>query len=306
MVRKLEDEKMNFIEKYRELSSQVIGENRIINSLDDAIKIGNAFNNLRNVIVQYFLKESWIKVIFVPHYRGEQNHKWNIENGICRGLNISSEEAKALEKKAILKFEEIVKEEIGEIALRNVFNNLKYGKEWDLLFQAQHAGVKTTLVDFTVFIKVALFFAVQESEKIENSVAQLWVFMIPEKNIFGDNANLKDDVFLNYLDPFNVSNDFIVSTSSYLDDIINRPFDLRRNKQGGSFFVSNNESISIALNKRKDLEPFIYRFTIPQDKKKEIRKQLKDTGIDEAFLEIIKDEKLDAIAKKVNELIYQK
>jgi Zn-dependent M16 (insulinase) family peptidase len=76
----------------------------------------------------------------IPHYRGEQNYDWDITSGVFRKPleNLPPEKAKELEKNAIKEFENVVTEKISTKILRNIFNDKGFGKDWDLLFQAQH------------------------------------------------------------------------------------------------------------------------------------------------------------------------
>ena len=90
-----------------------------------------------------------------------------------------------MEQKAIYEFEKIINEKIGKDVFRDLFNKYKYGKEWDLLFQAQHAGIKTTITDWTDSIETALYFATEKSKdaNIEIFNCQIWCYMVPKEKI---------------------------------------------------------------------------------------------------------------------------
>src|SRR5665648_449527 len=125
-------------EAFEKTKHEIVGENLIISSVDDAEKLHELFIKLRGELFRRQIVE------IMPHYRGEQKYGWDIRSGIFRPpLNIENPQVgKDLEKRAIQEFEKTIVEKIGSKVLRDIFYNKKYGKDWDLLFQAQHAGVK--------------------------------------------------------------------------------------------------------------------------------------------------------------------
>ena len=150
----------------------------IINSVEDA-------KLLHKKLIDFSLDLSLNGVAdIMPHYRGEQDYKWDIRSGVFRNKmkDNTSENGKKLEQKLVKTFEEKIIEKFGEFIIRNVSIQGKYTKEWDLLFQAQHAGIKTTITDWSCDIERSLFFATELSKDklIENSNGQLWWFTYPK------------------------------------------------------------------------------------------------------------------------------
>ncbi len=175
---------------------------------------------------------------FMPHYRGEQKFGWDILPGIFRLplTHLSNVEGKKLEEQATKEFEEVVETKIGSNVLRRIFNAEKYGKAWDLLFQAQHAGIRTTLTDWTAFIVSALFFATEKSiyEDVEKSDAQLWCQMVPEENIISDSQYFPKESMYN-LNPSDIGNVYLINPSIYIDNVEERLFEYNMYRQKGSF-----------------------------------------------------------------------
>lgn len=122
--------------------------------------------NLHKRMVQIETKAVFARDIYaMPHYRGEQKFGWDISPGISRVVSgkATVDEVRQLEKAALQEFEIEVASKIGKEALRTLFYNEKHGKDWDMLFQAQHAGIKTSLLDWTPEILQGLFFATRKA-----------------------------------------------------------------------------------------------------------------------------------------------
>lgn len=61
---------------------------------------------------------------FMPHYRGEQKYGWDIIPGVFRPplTSLSNIDGKKQEKLATIEFENTIKNNIGDHALRQLFN----------------------------------------------------------------------------------------------------------------------------------------------------------------------------------------
>lgn len=258
-------------EAFELTKAEIIGDNLIITSVEEAERFHERFIELRTAL---FFRQI---IEVMPHYRGEQNSGWDIRSGIFRPpLTITDPGiGKELEKKAVQEFENVIKQKVGPNVLREIFNNEKHGKDWDLLFQAQHAGVRTTLTDWSAFIVSALFFATEESKirEIEEADGQLWCFIIPIINILGHGSFPSRNSFYD-LDPFDMKGTYMINPSSYLDDIQNRIFEYRMFRQKGRFVMCSNDSCHIPLNKQPHLQKYLFRLQIPAKYKKAIREEL--------------------------------
>jgi hypothetical protein len=243
----------------------------------------------------------------MPHYRGEQKFGWDITPGISRveKAKASAAIARGLEKDALEKFELEISSNFGEEALRTIFYNEKHGKDWDLLFQAQHAGIKTSLLDWTPEIIQALFFATEKSnvDDIENSDGQLWVYLARFHTIKSHNEFPIKDSFYDQ-DPSFLSEGYLINSSIYLDDIEKRLFESRMFKQKGRFFLSSYDNFGIAMNKQKEVEPLLFKFIIPASYKLKIREELTQRGITREYLYVEENPSHQAIIDFINQSIY--
>lgn len=196
-------------------------------------------------------------------------------------MNISDPQVgKQLEQRAIEEFEDVIKSKVGSHVFRDLFYEEKHGKDWDLLFQAQHAGIKTTLTDWSAEIISALFFATEESTDpaIENADGQLWCYLVPEPLLLGHNNIPVRETFYD-MDPYKIDQTYLINVSSYLDNIEERIFEYRMYRQKGRFVMSASKNCHIPLNKQDYIQQFIFRFRIPKEFKKTIRKELEKRGV---------------------------
>lgn len=247
---------------------------------------------------------------YTVHYRGEQCDEWDITSGIFRPdlKSMDVEQGKILEKKAILEFERVITEKIGDRALRNIYNKTLYGHDWDLLFQSQHAGIKTTLIDWTMQYPVALFFAVEKSPKpeIENAGAQFWCFMMPNeihKNVQRGN-NLDGNFF--HLNPFEIDQFMMIDPSVYLDNLNERIFEYRMMRQLGKFWVQPRALTNVPFNQIPEFQNLLLRVRIPAESKARIRKELENTPVPLTRKHLYYEEnpEYDDLIKGINERVF--
>lgn len=199
---------MTIQEAFEETKKEFISEDLTVKSLDEAVDLHKRFIELRTAL-------SIEKQIMdmMPHYRGEHNFGWDIRSGIFRlPLNINDPETgKDLEERAIREFETTITQKVGGNVFRDIFNQEKHGKDWDLLMQAQHAGIKTTLTDWTPEIISAMYFATEWSSnaETEKSDGQLWCFIVPTQYILSHNNYPTRKTFYD-LNPFNLERTILV------------------------------------------------------------------------------------------------
>lgn len=124
------------------------------------------------------------------YYRGQLSNNWNLKSSIARDLS-SAEEVKILERKIIEEFERQMKEtnQLHKLLIHK--DPIAHQNAWSLLFQAQHYGVPTRLMDWSLSAEVGLYFALDNSA-FDDVDGQYWVIYMPQNKILIDNNSMKD------------------------------------------------------------------------------------------------------------------
>jgi hypothetical protein len=240
---------MTWEDKLYFTKNEFVTEPIIITSLDAAENFHKQLIQLRCKLIERGL------IDIMPHYRGEQKYGWDIKPGIFRPPleNLKNEDGKKLEKQAIQEFEKVITQQLGKNTLRNIFNNETFGKEWDLLFQAQHAGIRTTLTDWSAEIISALYFATEESSNsdIESEDAQLWALLVPINRIISHTTSGASNS-LYEINPFDTAESYLINPSSFLDEIDTRIFEYRMYRQKGRFLMPPATTCKTPVNKQPE------------------------------------------------------
>lgn len=240
----------------------------------------------------------------MPHYRCEQCFGWNIVPGIFRGTGAGYDAAngKALEEKAAAEFKIEVEKAMGKGVFRDLFEHKKFGGKWDLLFQAQHAGIKTTLIDWTAYIQRSIYFAVEESADpdINNTDGQLWVYLLPVVDLLSDGGY---DTFYDN-DPLNFNKGAMINVSVLLDDLDKRVFESRIARQGGRFYISAADKCNVPMNLQPDIAARLYRFRIPAASKAVIRNQLNARGVNRESIYVQENPAHQAVIDAINQRMF--
>ena len=229
----------------------------------------------------------------MPHYRGEQFYGWDILPGIFRppfSTTIDLKRARDIEKNGAELFKKKVTETYGDKHLFK-YSKKPYGEDWDLLFQAQHAGIKTNLIDLSTSSVHSSFFMSEPSIKHEKDDGQLWGLLVPFEFILNETTDYDKLLYPNY-NPYDLDTSFVCNVPTYIDNIDQRTYQFRLFRQHGRLFASNNSDLSVPLNKKDFWKNMMIRIKVKAEDKKTIYKGLKEIGIDKDRL--ILTEKEDA------------
>ncbi len=237
----------------------------------------------------------------MPHYRGEQNYGWDILPGIFRPPfvnEIDQSKSREIEKKGVEIFKQKVIDRYGE---EQIFkHSIKpYGEDWDLLFQAQHAGVKTNLIDLSTSSVLSSFFMCEPSEEYENSDGQLWGLLVPSEFIYNETSDYDKPVYPDF-SPYDLNTSFVCNVPTYIDDIDERIYQFRLFRQHGRLFASRNSDINVPLNKKEFWRNMMFRVKVSAEAKKTIYSELKKCGIDRKSMMIIESENADNMINEIN------
>jgi hypothetical protein len=198
-------------------------------------------------------------------FRGQNDVAWKLQPSFLRG------------KKDISEFTLITRFKQNASLLINRTPSTYF----DWLFQMQHHGVPTRLLDWTESALTALYFAV-DNDKFKNKDGALWILLPTELNKYSkiDNSDENNfipsfdmDILKNH-DPVTFNQDR-VSKLLPLAAIATRN-NARMQAQLGVFTISHRDITPI-----EDIESkqHVWKYVIPKAKKKNIKRELELLGI---------------------------
>jgi len=234
----------------------------------------------------------------MEYYRGHSIRDYQLINGLFRD-EFEIEHAKEIEKCLYNSFLYCVKK--GEInSIREPFKaeeeNYELKNLWYLLYQAQHLGLKTRLLDWSIGWETSLLFAV-ENEKYHGVDGSFWIFFCPEENQI-NSPNIKD---LMKISPTDIQESYMINSPIYmLDDVFDILGERRMGRQSGRFWVQSIENSKIPLNKQPYFQQFLREIIIDGDSKASIKKELAESGITLDWHNYRKDETILEVINQIN------
>jgi len=140
-----------------------------ITSLSDLKKVKDEFDKKRaEGVLQGNLKQDY--------YRGLGRENYTLKSYLSRFVNNDSD-LKRIEKESLEEFKNGT-DKIDPEFLRNSSSVHNFFNSWELMWQAQQAGLPTRLMDWSLAIETACFFAVMNEDN-DDSDGQLYVFTCP-------------------------------------------------------------------------------------------------------------------------------
>jgi hypothetical protein len=143
--------------------------------------------------------------------------------------------------------------------------------EWHVFFQAQHLGLKTRLLDWSLSWRVALWFAV-EDEKYFDEDGVVWIFACLKENQVNVDS-LK--VLSASCHPFEIIEDYMINVPIFVDDNLDGGLAQNRMRiQNGRFWIQPLEKSFISLEKQPKYEELLYKITINHEYKAKLKEEL--------------------------------
>ena len=182
-------------------------------SLRNTIKTKNDLLEVIELVRKYRLHIMLTKgQLICEMYRGQGRNNWKLEPNIVRNIrNVA--EIKNVEKQIINEFHEtLVKNNISK-HLQTGFLNGKFHSEWLLIEQAQHYGIPTRFMDWTINWEVALFFAVSNPND-DIFDADFWIYIVQPEQREVDNH---ESIYYNF-NPLEYEETKFLNAAGYLSD----------------------------------------------------------------------------------------
>jgi hypothetical protein len=170
---------------------------------------------------------------------------------------------------------------VSEIYIAEMNQGL-FEKVYYTIFQAQHLGIPTPFMDWSLDWRRALYFAI-ENENLIDQKGQLWVMLRPYYN--EDNAFSLNPYYLEQSVLINPSYDADAGLEKFLGE-------KRRSNQRGQFFILPENNCIEPLETNNDLGAHLILIVIEPELKKQIY-DLRQTTINDDLINLMKELRLD-------------
>lgn len=235
---------------------------------------------------------------FMEHYRGQGRPEYKLVPNISRELK-SANQVQTKEEELINGLKTALKKANIESILRLDSNLNDNQNLWNILIQAQHLGIPTRFLDWSLKWEVGLWFAV-ENPNNDGVDGQFWVFSVPNEIHPTDTR----DNFYNK-DLCNLDKTYLINAPIYWsDDLKEQIGEIKRQRQFGKFSVSSYENSIIPLENQPVINKYLEKYCIPAKAKMEIRLKLSSLGLDKEWL-YYRDANIE-ILEKINKICEEK
>ena len=203
-------------------------------------------NKVADLVSSVVLEESFDIELM---YRGQSDVDWELSPQIDRAQFLTYRERKGMTRR---EHEFKLLDQFRNSALPHV--SLQPQNQWQELALAQHHGLATRLLDWSLSPLVALYFAVNQKTDSDSAV---WCYKHDKKH------------FTNHLDPMSIDRPIVYDPPHVTSRIT---------AQSGKFIACPTGALL------SDLEKAPTKLVIPNNKRLNIKKQLAALGINEASL----------------------
>jgi hypothetical protein len=263
-------------------------QNLLIKSIDELEQIIHEIQELR---IYYDVMEN---------YRGHSLDEYKLNSGLAR-YDYPSDKLNEIEKNIYIDFFELVKskEDYIRLPFKDDTENYVLRNKWYSLFQAQHIGLKTRFMDWSINWRVALMFAVENEDYFEKN-GSLTIFIVPNDLLYHDKKLTQTTATT---DPFDVKIDMMINTPTYMfDDKFDFVGERRMGRQNGRFWMQSIENCNIPLEEQEIYKPLLLNLIIDGDSKQSIKTELERMGYTIDWHYFRKDEDVDKEIVMINEI----
>lgn len=237
---------------------------------------------------------------FIENYRGQSLDTYKLVNGFSR-FNHKPNNLMTKERKLFDKYVSQVKNHKIDF-IQEPYHQQQYEfiREWFFLYQAQHLGLKTRLMDWTMRWEIALLFAVNE-ERHHRKDGQFWIFICPRK--YNINSGNLDDIYNKH--PLEIDKNYMINSPFY-QDIEEGEYigEKRRTRQHGRFFIQPFFKGLVPMEEQPELKLYLHKYIIDGNSKKRIREELGNITSEWAYYR--HDDNVSLKIKYLNDLVIKK
>jgi hypothetical protein len=204
----------------------------------------------------------------MEHFRGQGRAEYKLVPNISRKI-LTAKQILIKENELINCLKTALKKENIEHILRIDCTLKNKQNLWNILIQAQHLGLPTRFLDWSLKWEVGLWFAV-ENPRNDDVDGQFWVFSAPDEihpTDTRDNFYNKDLAFLDKT--------YLINPPIYWSNVLNEQIgEIKSQRQFGKFSVSPFDKSIIPLEDQPEISPYLEKYCIPAEAKAQIRLEL--------------------------------
>ena len=243
----------------------------------DCIKYLNSYDEISALVSSIQYRRIFNNSI-MEHYRGQGRPEYKLAPNVARGLH-SAKEVQEKEQILLAKLQQRLKEEGLEKVIRMDSGLSPEANLWNVYTQAQHLGMPTRFLDWSLKWQVGLWFAV-ENPKNDDVDGQFWVFSVP------DEIHSLDDRHRYYKkDVYGLDKTYFINAPIYWsDETLDQTGEIRRVRQHGKFSISPYDTAFIPLEEQSAIAPYLEKYCIPAKIKGQLRLELTSQGIHSDWL----------------------
>lgn len=245
--------------------------------MENCIKYLNSYEEVAE-LVSKVQERRIFNCNIMEHYRGQGRPEYKLIPNISRKLT-NAKDVESTEANLMNRLKASLKENNCENILR-LDNDLNEKQNlWNILIQAQHIGIPTRFLDWSLKWEVGLWFAVEKPEN-DNVDGQFWIFSAPNEI---HPTDTRDNFYEK--DLYNLDKTYLINAPIYWSDNLNRQVgEVKRQRQFGKFSVSSFEKSIIPLENQTEIIQHIEKYCIPANTKEQIRIKLASLGLQKEWL----------------------
>jgi hypothetical protein len=202
------------------------------------------------------------------YYRGHGCCSYKLLSYISRFF-IDVKKLQSVEENLIDNLKEKIKQSNNQEYFYIPPNSNGFDQNWYWLTQAQHLGIPTRLLDWTLSSEIALYFAVSDNT-CKNQDGDFWIFFVPDKF----NIHNQPEI-ISSIKPLQNDKDLFISIPVHWNKNYekNEP---QRNmlSQQGKFFIRSLLQSLIPLEDETFFQKYLLRYKIPAANKNKILEEL--------------------------------
>lgn len=231
-----------------------------------------------------------------PYYRGQSDSSWSLVPSLSR---LETADFVQTENELIESFRSEISTHGFNLFQSHPTDNYEFGEKWNFLFQSQHLGLPTRLLDWSLSPEAALYFAVNEYPACPGKIFILEF----ERRVHFHSEAIRAERLFDY-DP-SYYNEMILLNQSFKINGNGEFFlgEKRRMNQFGRFLFQPISQIKTPFEETciSNSSYNLIEYTIPASAKACILNELNELNYNEETLALTPCKEIDSIIERIKE-----